>query len=183
MTNLQVFTKHSFCLPSSSSSGSSDDDETETGAVKIKQEVDETPEENSDDRDEVRDPPETENEADSVPIKKESEDSDRELMPPPTTPVSKPKLETQISEKQIRKPLAAMLPEKYQGIDVRTLFPEFRPGQVLRFSRLFPIKPSLRPRIWKNVKRRLKKKVDGADEDESKEKKAKSGENNFLKKL
>jgi hypothetical protein len=35
----------------------------------------------------------------------------------------------QLSEKQMRKPLAAMLPEKYDGIDVRELFPEFRPGK------------------------------------------------------
>jgi transcription initiation factor TFIID subunit 1 len=81
----------------------------------------------------------------------------------------------------MRKPLAAMLPEKFNGVDVRELFPEFRPGQVLRFSRLFPIKPSLRPRIWKNVKRRLKKKVDpnekkdDDDSPESKEIKSKSG--------
>jgi transcription initiation factor TFIID subunit 1 len=75
-----------------------------------------------------------------------------------------------------------MLPEKYQGVDVRELFPEFRPGHVLRFTRLFPIKPSLRPRIWKNVKRRWKKKasdsdVSKEDEDsgESPSKKAKSG--------
>ena len=36
----------------------------------------------------------------------------------------------QLSEKQMRKPLAAMLPEKYDGIDVRELFPEFRPGKI-----------------------------------------------------
>ncbi len=75
-----------------------------------------------------------------------------------------------------------MLPENFQGVDVRELFPEFRPGHVLRFTRLFPIKPSLRPRIWKNVKRRWKKKTNDSDESkedeesgESSAKKAKSG--------
>ncbi len=38
--------------------------------------------------------------------------------------------------------------------DVRELFPEFRPSSVLRFSRLFGIKASHRPRIWKNVRKK-----------------------------
>jgi len=37
---------------------------------------------------------------------------------------------------------------------VRELFPEFRQSSVLRFSRLFPIKPSHKPKIWKNLKRK-----------------------------
>jgi hypothetical protein len=61
---------------------------------------------------------------------RESGDHDRELMPPPSIPISKLKSDVPVSEKQIRKPLAAMLPEKYKGVDVRTVFPEFRPGQV-----------------------------------------------------
>ena len=43
-------------------------------------------------------------------------------------------------------------------VDVKEMFPEFRQNSVLRFSRLFPIKPSHRPRIWKNVKKRTAKK-------------------------
>lgn len=82
----------------------------------------------------------------------------------------------QLTEKQIRRPLAAMLPEKYSGVDIRDLFPEFRPGQVLRFSRLFPIKPSLKPRIWKNVKKRSKKKSDPDESEESSDRKGKSGQ-------
>lgn len=65
-------------------------------------------------------------------------------------------------EKRIKKldtPLAAMLPSKYADLDVTELFPEFRPGQVLRFSRLFgPGKPSSLPQIWRGVKKRKKKK-------------------------
>jgi len=61
---------------------------------------------------------------------RESGDHDRELMPPPSIPISKLKSDVSVSEKQIRKPLAAMLPEKYKGVDVRVVFPEFRPGQV-----------------------------------------------------
>lgn len=49
-----------------------------------------------------------------------------------------------------------MLPEKYRDTDVRELFPEFRPNSVLRFSRLFPIKASHRPRIYKNIRRKRK---------------------------
>ena len=69
-----------------------------------------------------------------------------------------------------------MLPEKYSGVDIRDLFPEFRPGQVLRFSRLFPIKPSLKPRIWKNVKKRSKKKSDPDESEESSDRNGKSGQ-------
>ncbi|XP_077558430.1 TATA-box binding protein associated factor 1 isoform X4 [Haemaphysalis longicornis] len=56
-------------------------------------------------------------------------------------------------------PLAAMLPSKYADLDVTELFPEFRPGQVLRFSRLFgPGKPSSLPQIWRGVRKRKRKK-------------------------
>jgi len=67
-----------------------------------------------------------------------------------------------------------MLPEQYKGIDVRTFFPEYKPNGSLRFSRLFPIKPSLRPNIWKNVRRRFKKKLE--NEDEPAKKKPKEGQ-------
>jgi hypothetical protein len=68
-----------------------------------------------------------------------------------------------------------MLPDQFKDIDVRVFFPEYKPNGSLRFSRLFPIKPSLRPNIWKNVKKRFKKKLDS--DEEPPKKKAKEGEN------
>lgn len=51
-----------------------------------------------------------------------------------------------------------MLPSKYANIDVRELFPDFRPDKVLRFSRLFgPGKPSSLPQIWRSVRRRRRR--------------------------
>lgn len=48
-----------------------------------------------------------------------------------------------------------MLPSKYANVDVRDLFPDFRPDKVLRFSRLFgPGKPSSLPQIWRSVRKR-----------------------------
>ena len=64
-----------------------------------------------------------------------------------------------------------MLPEKYKNVDIAELFPEFRENQVLRFSRLFPIKSSYKPRIWKNVKRRFK--MENEEDDSPAEKKSK----------
>lgn len=58
-------------------------------------------------------------------------------------------------EKKLDTPLAAMLPSKYANVDVRELFPDFRPDKVLRFSRLFgPGKPSSLPQIWRSVRKR-----------------------------
>ena len=85
---------------------------------------------------------------------------------PPSTP-PKP-----VPQGPIKKPLASMLPQKYKNTDVKELFPEFRENKVLRFSRLFPIKASYKPRIWKNVKRRFKTE-EGSSEAESPPKKAK----------
>uniref|UniRef100_A0A1Q3F3H4 Transcription initiation factor TFIID subunit n=1 Tax=Culex tarsalis TaxID=7177 RepID=A0A1Q3F3H4_CULTA len=88
---------------------------------------------------------------------------DKQLMPPPSAPVSgaeeisseRPKL-----ERKLDTPLAAMLPSKYVDVDVRELFPDFRPDKVLRFSRLFgPGKISSLPQIWRSVRRRRKKKL------------------------
>lgn len=60
-----------------------------------------------------------------------------------------------MSEKKLETPLAAMLPSKYANVDVRELFPDFRPDKVLRFSRLFgPGKPSSLPQIWRSVRKR-----------------------------
>lgn len=105
---------------------------------------------------------------------------DSELMPPPPAPAplsgsqlaEKSSKETEDSKEQseddessaarkrnLDTPLAAMLPSKYADLDVTELFPEFRPGQVLRFSRLFgPGKPSSLPQIWRGVRKRKKKK-------------------------
>uniref|UniRef100_A0A1Y1KST2 Transcription initiation factor TFIID subunit 1 n=1 Tax=Photinus pyralis TaxID=7054 RepID=A0A1Y1KST2_PHOPY len=100
---------------------------------------------------------------DEVPIKLELDEdydtapkpfTDSRLMPPPPPQAAgdtepKRKLDT---------PLAAMLPSKYQNIDVTELFPDFRHGKVLRFSRLFgPGKPSSLPQIWRNVKKKRRK--------------------------
>ena len=54
----------------------------------------------------------------------------------------------------------------HDGKTVTDLFPEFRPGQVLRFSRLFgPAKASSMPQQWRNAKKRKKKKKkQGEDE-------------------
>ncbi|XP_023310146.1 transcription initiation factor TFIID subunit 1 isoform X2 [Anoplophora glabripennis] len=87
---------------------------------------------------------------------------DDELMPPPPPPpVSKEQKESTCEDtekKKLETPLAAMLPSKYANVDVTELFPDFRHGKVLRFSRLFgPGKPSSLPNIWKNVRKKRKK--------------------------
>ena len=71
-------------------------------------------------------------------------------------------------EKKLETPLAAMLPSKYAGVSVTTLFPDFRPDKVLRFSRLFgPGKYSSLPHIWKNVKKRRRKRKEKLLEEQS----------------
>jgi transcription initiation factor TFIID subunit 1 len=87
------------------------------------------------------------------------------LMPPPPTPTSK-SLSASEAKKRLETPLAAMLPSKYANIDVRELFPDFRPDKVLCFSRLFgPGKPSSLPQIWRGVKKKRKKKKSPDSED------------------
>ena len=134
--------------------------------------------------------PKTENQANVSPKKEGNLDS--ELMPPPPGPgfgsktnVS-PKSVDGLKEKKTRvksgpviKPLASMMPEKYRGIDVRTLFPEFRENQVLRFSRLFPVKAVNKPKIWKNIKRRLQKSEGELDEPKPKVSRPYTYENSF----
>ncbi|EAT42378.1 AAEL006082-PA [Aedes aegypti] len=104
---------------------------------------------------------------------------DKQLMPPPSAPISGTEakvddegnaLEKPRQERKLDTPLAAMLPSKYVDVDVRELFPDFRPDKVLRFSRLFgPGKISSLPQIWRSVRRRRKKKLqklkmkDGSD--------------------
>lgn len=103
-----------------------------------------------------------------------STNDDKQLMPPPSLPI-KPVNHDQIksgsdsgmdsdgkdhenSDKKLITPLAAMLPSKYADVDVRELFPDFRPDKVLRFSRLFgPGKPSSLPQIWRSVRRKRHK--------------------------
>ncbi|CAH1113327.1 unnamed protein product [Psylliodes chrysocephalus] len=90
---------------------------------------------------------------------------DEQLMPPPPgLPVNRELKESDSQQlcdadkKRLETPLAAMLPSKYANIDVTELFPDFRHGKVLRFSRLFgPGKPSSLPNIWKNVRKKRKK--------------------------
>lgn len=50
------------------------------------------------------------------------------------------------------------------AVDVRELFPEFRHDSVLRFSRLFPIKSSHKPKIWK-IGKKKRKDVENAEEE------------------
>lgn len=101
---------------------------------------------------------------------------DKALMPPPSIP-----LKSQLSqdstksegsditeemrlERRLETPLAAMLPTKYANVDVRELFPDFRPDKVLRFSRLFgPGKPSSLPQIWRSVRKRRRRRKESRD--------------------
>uniref|UniRef100_A0A2A4K6H0 TAFII-230 TBP-binding domain-containing protein n=1 Tax=Heliothis virescens TaxID=7102 RepID=A0A2A4K6H0_HELVI len=87
-------------------------------------------------------------------------EGDGELMPPPTTIPSHKSSER---PKRLETPLAAMLPSKYANVDVRELFPDFRPDKVLLFSRLFgPGKLSSLPQIWRGVKKRRRRKRSGS---------------------
>lgn len=103
-------------------------------------------------------------------------DADKELMPPPTLPLKTASGTTETSvkteavetaeqrEKKKETPLAAMLPSKYANVDVRELFPDFRPDKVLRFSRLFgPGKPSSLPQIWRSVRRKRRRRKPSRD--------------------
>ncbi|KAF2894065.1 hypothetical protein ILUMI_12106 [Ignelater luminosus] len=87
--------------------------------------------------------------------------NDTKLMPPPPARIefnSHSASEDEEPKRKLETPLAAMLPSKYQNIDVTELFPDFRHGKVLRFSRLFgPGKPSSLPQIWRNVRKKRKK--------------------------
>ena len=118
--------------------------------------------------------PKKENEID-IDIKEEPlEEDEKRLMPPP---ISAPPPVNRTPAVPMRKPLASMLsmlPDKYKNVKIEELFPEFRENKVLRFSRLFPIKSSYKPRIWKNVKRRFK--TEGEEEEYSPPKRNKNGE-------
>lgn len=77
--------------------------------------------------------------------------NDSMLMPPPPpqakerSPVSERPAELKYTG-PIVAPLASMLPDKYKDVDVKEFFPEFQENSVLRFSQLFPIKESHKPR-------------------------------------
>ena len=59
------------------------------------------------------------------------------------------------------------LPRTSDGRTVTELFPEFKPGRVLRFSRLFgPSKASSLPQLWRNAKKRKKKKKKLVEEEQ-----------------
>lgn len=96
--------------------------------------------------------------------------NDQDLMPPPLSVPSKsseaPKTPTKTLDdsKKLETPLAAILPSKYANVDVRELFPDFRPDKILHFSRLFgPGKPTSLPQIWRSVKNRRKKRKPTTD--------------------
>ena len=113
--------------------------------------------------------------ADSVPEAKKP-DSDKLLMPPPPPgplPSERPPAPEVRSSSAASAvvPLAAILPDKYKGVDVKTFFPEFKENSVLRFTKLFPIKESHKPRTWKALKKRRRKELgQEAEEGESKPK-------------
>ncbi|KAJ8966592.1 hypothetical protein NQ314_003444 [Rhamnusium bicolor] len=95
---------------------------------------------------------------------------DDELMPPPPAPIIKTEQKDSDSskstvdgeKKKLETPLAAMLPSKYANVDVTELFPDFRHGKVLRFSRLLDLGNQVVYQIFgkmleKNVKKRKHK--------------------------
>ncbi|XP_017847616.1 transcription initiation factor TFIID subunit 1 isoform X2 [Drosophila busckii] len=127
---------------------------------------------------------------DAIPASKvEAKPNDKELMPPPSTPMrgasttpngaedvngktnssespanDAKAAEAKDADRRLDTPLADILPSKYQNVDVCELFPDFRPQKVLRFSRLFgPGKPTSLPQIWRHVRRRRRKRNQSRD--------------------
>ncbi|KAK3100550.1 hypothetical protein FSP39_021637 [Pinctada imbricata] len=107
----------------------------------------------------------------------DDDEKDVKLMPPPSW-LPKPsssrsddlkdggKGDTSSPDKsKMNTPLAAMLPPELSNVDVTSLFPEFKHGKVLRFSRLF--KPQYIHHIYKK-----KKKKKPTDEEKEKDAKA-----------
>ena len=130
-----------------------------------------------DDNDKVGSEAKTESE--SVAAVKSKTDTDSLLMPPPPPgPIpnvpSSPSTSSGPSSTVVA-PLAGMLPEKYKNVDVKTFFPEFKENSVLRFSKLFPIKESHKPRTWKALKKRRRKEMGAEAEDGEPREKVKRG--------
>ncbi|CAL1535229.1 unnamed protein product [Lymnaea stagnalis] len=96
------------------------------------------------------------------PISVVTSDSGNSSASGPLTSVAKMSTDDQMSPsslspgKKLNTPLADMMPPELANVDVTSLFPEFRHGQVLRFSRLF--KPAHVPHVWR--KKRKKKEED-----------------------
>ena len=80
----------------------------------------------------------------------------------PSGSQSAPAADSPKPESKLNHPLAAQLPPEMADFDVREWYPEFRPGQVLRFSRLFKL-PHL-PHIWRRKKKKKIADVDNSDE-------------------
>ncbi|XP_048585830.1 transcription initiation factor TFIID subunit 1 isoform X2 [Nematostella vectensis] len=101
------------------------------------------------------------------------EEQDRLAMPPPSLPSGgSGEPPTEQPSPPLPGPLAAAIKVEdrllrtSKGQTVTELFPEFKPGKVLRFSRLFgPSKSSSLPQQWRNAKRRKKKKKKHGEED------------------
>ncbi|CAF4953627.1 unnamed protein product, partial [Rotaria sp. Silwood1] len=55
----------------------------------------------------------------------------------------------------IKKPLAGMLPNTYEGKTAEELFPAFRPNAILQFNKIFGIgKSNHLPKLWTNLRQR-----------------------------
>ncbi|ESP02189.1 hypothetical protein LOTGIDRAFT_212720 [Lottia gigantea] len=108
----------------------------------------------------------------------DTDTSDRKLMPPPawlpshthssdtshlTSPQKGRHSSGEDNSPSKNAPLANMLPPEMESVSVTDLFPEFRPNQVLRFSRLF--KPHHVPHLYKRKKK--KKDEEGKKEEVS----------------
>jgi transcription initiation factor TFIID subunit 1 len=96
-------------------------------------------------------------------------EADTALMPPPPpSPLAParppPSVPATLGDPGVA-PLAGMLPERYRNVDVKDFFPEFKENAVLRFSSLFPIKESHKPRIWKSLRKRRLKERGGAEDE------------------
>ena len=150
----------------SSSDDSDDDDEEEAEEIKETEQKSLEPEDSMTEEEEENVP-----EVKPEPAADTAAESDARLMPPPPpgplpgerppplAPEPRPSSSTSVV------PLAGILPDKYKNVDVKTFFPEFRENSVLRFTKLFPIKESHKPRTWKALKKRRRKELGQDAED------------------
>ena len=72
-------------------------------------------------------------------------------------------------------PLASLRPERYKNANVKDFFPEFKEKGPLRFSGLFPVKESLKPSIWKRLRKRQARIKHSGEDERISEKKKKRG--------